>query len=249
MIWLAPYVLHSPLVNGTHFVSSCDRLFSSVPANGCASLQRNTEKCVHCGHVFVRHEQIPFITRSDRKTFHLSLVSKPDLRAVSPRGFPPEHMLCIFAYAHDRTESQVRFIVVIILGSRVQVGCSEMEDVADALAELLESGKKPKAAYMVGSVENVPLSTGRMEKLSARLRLQDRILAEMRPVVFVLINGYAAFGMFTTSLDRSVGISSCTCWTPGSLSRMLLIWLRIWFSQARRFVSVWCEPSGRSVSR
>jgi hypothetical protein len=158
MIWLAPFVLHSRLVDGSYFVSSCDTLFSSVPANGCSSLQRNTEKCVHCGHVFVRHEQIPFITRSDGKTFHLSLVSKPDLRAVSPRGFPPEHIICIFAYAHIRTKPQDRFIVVIILGSREQFGCPEMEDVADALAELLEAGKKPKAAYMVGLGQPFPES-------------------------------------------------------------------------------------------
>src|ERR1019366_357465 len=104
--------------------------------------------CSHCGITFARHTEIPFINRSDGRTFHLRLYSKPDSHPVSLRRIPPEHVNCIFAYTNG-TDTEDRFVVVIMLGPREKIGHPEIEDVADKLAELLEAGKKPNTAYVV----------------------------------------------------------------------------------------------------
>jgi hypothetical protein len=39
-------------------------------------------------------------------------------------------------------------VVLILAGEKHGVGPDEIEDAADKLAELLESGEKPEAAYM-----------------------------------------------------------------------------------------------------
>jgi hypothetical protein len=113
-------------------------------------LQRNTDKCGHCGVKFSREEQIPFVNRSDGKTFHLRLCSKPDLRPISDAGFPPQHLICKFEYSHRQTEPEKRFVIVLMLtGKKHGAGVEEIEDAADKLAQVLKAGEKPKAAYLI----------------------------------------------------------------------------------------------------
>jgi len=113
------------------------------------SLQRNTDKCAHCGISFVR-DQGPFVNRSDGKTFHLNLVSKPDLRLIAPGRVRPRQVICEFAYVRTGKARENRFVVVLISVEKHQgIGLREIEEAADKLAELLKAGEKPKAGYVI----------------------------------------------------------------------------------------------------
>ncbi|MFY9530044.1 MAG: hypothetical protein WBC04_19475 [Candidatus Acidiferrales bacterium] len=58
-------------------------------------MQRNADKCAHCGEGFSRFtEKTPIVNRSDEKSFHVILFAEPTYHA--------NQLICLFAYAHDR---------------------------------------------------------------------------------------------------------------------------------------------------
>ena len=66
-------------------------------------MQRNSDKCAHCGRIFARVTQkIPRVNRSDERSFHLELLSGPNPRPRLSGGFHSEQLMCNFVYAHDQ---------------------------------------------------------------------------------------------------------------------------------------------------
>jgi hypothetical protein len=108
-------------------------------------MQRNMEKCGHCGLALERPDDTPLVNRSDGRTFHLSLLSKHVLHVSS---VPAGTILCNFEYAFDQLEARPAVTVILLAGDRREVGIADIESVADKLAKLLDLGERPNAAYL-----------------------------------------------------------------------------------------------------
>src|ERR1700722_18469688 len=100
-------------------------------------MQRNMEKCAHCGKSFLRlTSDTPTVNRSDGETFHVSLYSGPRLSSA--------RTICIFSYVHDRIGVQNEFVSVAIpLPTKSpRTTAKQLEEVADKLVDLVKNGKK-----------------------------------------------------------------------------------------------------------
>jgi hypothetical protein len=113
-------------------------------------LQRNAEKCAHCGRIFGRVSgKIPLVNRSDETSFHLVLLSGPNPRPRLSGGFHLDQLMCNFVYAHDQIGPTNYFLVIFILrsvGGRDEVR-RQIEEAADKIADLLQAGKKIAPVY------------------------------------------------------------------------------------------------------
>ena len=113
-------------------------------------MQRNSNKCAHCGETFARvTERIPVINRSDGESFHVALFSGPDRRAGTSGRLYAGQVNCGFVYVHNRTRPQIHFVVVVIMQAKQQEkeALEQVEDVTDKIASLLLAGKKLGAVY------------------------------------------------------------------------------------------------------
>jgi len=50
-------------------------------------MDRNPERCAHCGELFIQVEKVPFINRTNGKDFHVSLFAGPNPRPNASGGF------------------------------------------------------------------------------------------------------------------------------------------------------------------
>ena len=109
-------------------------------------MQRNSDKCSHCGRMFVRgNEETPTINRSGT-TFHVSLFSGPD-----PRPNISGQFVCNFAYVDDYLVPERKFLIVYVLPAirgREEL-LRQVEIAADGIAELLQAGRSLELAYTV----------------------------------------------------------------------------------------------------
>jgi hypothetical protein len=108
-------------------------------------MQRNTDKCEHCGLILDRPDDTPRVNRSDGRTFHLNLLSKYVLEVSS---VPAGTVICNFECAFDQPDEKLFVTVVVLAGDERGIGIDDIERMADKLAKLLESGQKPNSAYL-----------------------------------------------------------------------------------------------------
>ena len=75
-------------------------------------MQRNVKRCDHCGELFISLENVPFINRTDGKTFHVSLFAGPNPRPDASGSFFADQSICSFSYVHDRLGKGREYVVV-----------------------------------------------------------------------------------------------------------------------------------------
>jgi hypothetical protein len=113
-------------------------------------LQRNADKCAHCGEGFFRlTKKTPIVNRSDGKSFHIGLFFGPDPRPSASGSYSPTQMICSFAYVHDRIGPDNHLIEVVMFHTK-ETGAEllrQVEEAADKLAELVASGQTLERAY------------------------------------------------------------------------------------------------------
>ena len=113
-------------------------------------MQRNSDKCAHCGRIFTRvSKKIPLVNRSDETSFHLVLLSGPNPRPRLSGGFHSEQLMCDFVYAHDQIGPTNYFLVIFILraGEDPDEVLHQIEEAADKISDLFQAGKKLEPAY------------------------------------------------------------------------------------------------------
>jgi hypothetical protein len=127
-------------------------LHSLAPGRGGLPVQRNSDKCAHCGQLFFRlSRETPIVNRSDGTSFHVSLVFGPDPEAGSISGLFSGQMLCTFIYVHDRIGAENNELTIMITrpGITRRAVVRQVEEAVDKLAELLAEGKKLDVLYTV----------------------------------------------------------------------------------------------------
>ena len=114
-------------------------------------MQRNAKECAHCGKTFVRLTgDTPLVNRSDGETFHVSLYAGPNLSSG--------RTICTFGYVHDRIKAETEYVNVAIpfpTKSRPRAA-KELEEVADKVADLVQTGKKLASSYVLEKGRLVP---------------------------------------------------------------------------------------------
>ena len=77
-------------------------------------MQRNAEKCEHCGKPFPRLSvKIPIVNRST-ESFHVSLFSGPDTRPKFSGGFYDDQVICDFTYIHNDLGAKEYTVLVVM---------------------------------------------------------------------------------------------------------------------------------------
>ncbi len=112
-------------------------------------MQRNSEKCSHCGRTFVRADRTAIVNRSDGRTFHVSLISGPDPRPNVSGGFHKNQVVCKFGYVSYFFGPNRCFLDVFIkqADERRQSMLGRIEGVADKIAEMVHAGHELPLAY------------------------------------------------------------------------------------------------------
>lgn len=118
-------------------------------------MQRNSDKCGHCGRMFVRADGTAVVNRSDGKIFHVTLISGPSPRPDVSGGFHKNQAVCKFGYVSDFLGPKRYFLDVFIKhsdGGRQRI-LQRVECAADKIAELVHAGHELPPAYTLdGSV-------------------------------------------------------------------------------------------------
>ena len=114
-------------------------------------MQRNAKRCAHCGESFVPVENVPFINRTDRKTFHVTLFAGPNPRPTPSGGFFARQRICSFWYVHNQLGPKRRYVVVYIPKAEINI-----EDAADLVADLVQAGQKLRGIYTVNDSQLTP---------------------------------------------------------------------------------------------
>lgn len=112
-------------------------------------MQRNSDKCAHCGRMFVRVDGTAVVNRSDGKTFHVSLISGPDPRPDVSGGFHKDQAVCKFGYVSYFFGPNRCFLDVFIKHANDgrQGILQQIEGAADKIAEMIHAGHELPAAY------------------------------------------------------------------------------------------------------
>jgi hypothetical protein len=110
-------------------------------------MQRNSDKCGHCGRMFVRTDRTAIVNRSDGKTFHVSLISGPDPRPFASGGFHKNQAVCKFGYVHDRIGPQ-RYFLDVFIG---YADDGQAESAADKVADLVHEGRELGPTYALNN--------------------------------------------------------------------------------------------------
>ena len=112
-------------------------------------MHQNSDKCYHCGRMFVRIEGTAIVNRSDGKTFHVSLVSGPEHRHSVSSGFHENQAMCKFGYVHDLIGPKRKSLDVFI--RRANEGRQELlqqiERAADQIVRLVHAGRELEPTY------------------------------------------------------------------------------------------------------
>lgn len=120
-------------------------------------MQRNSDKCSHCGRMFVRADGTAVVNRSDGMTFHVSLISGPSPRPDVSGGFHKDQAVCKFGYVSDFIGPERRFLDVFIKhvdeGRRV---LQRIESAADKIAELVHAGHELPPSYTLDGTVLAP---------------------------------------------------------------------------------------------
>ncbi|MFY9530042.1 MAG: hypothetical protein WBC04_19485 [Candidatus Acidiferrales bacterium] len=122
-------------------------------------MQRNADKCDHCGERFFRlTEKTPIVNRSDGKSFHIGLFFGPDPRPSPSGGYPANQVICSFAYAHDRIGPDNQLVEVVVFHAKEthEEVLRQVEEATDKLAELVESGKMAEHFYIFDKGQLIP---------------------------------------------------------------------------------------------
>src|SRR5690348_14838991 len=114
-----------------------------------SAMQRNSDKCGHCGRMFVRADGTAVVNRSDGKTFHVSLISGPDPRPDVSGGFQKDQAVCKFGYVSYFFGPNRCFLDVFIkhADDGRQGILQQIEGAADKIAEMVHAGHELAAAY------------------------------------------------------------------------------------------------------
>ena len=113
-------------------------------------LQRNSDKCGHCGKPFLRLTGgTPIVNRSFEKIFHLTLFSGPQPRPSLRGGFYQKQAICNFTYSHHQLEANADHVVnVVLLAQHTDRETARLvEEAIDQLADLVAEGKKLESVY------------------------------------------------------------------------------------------------------
>ena len=126
-------------------------------------MQRNRDKCGHCGRMFVRTAGTSIVNRSDGSTFHVSLISGPDATPLAAGALHANPAVCKFGYVHDRIGLK-RYLLDVFLhyGDDSEQGMlQQVESAADKVAELVREGRELGSTYRLDKGQ---LATGREER-------------------------------------------------------------------------------------
>jgi hypothetical protein len=124
-------------------------------APGPAQMNKNFSTCPHCkstgrpGIVVRITENTPLISRSDGATFHLFLQDGPTPQYGESGGLVEGRALAHFRYAQDNLRLQSEPVAIVLNTfekNRYEV-VKQIEDLADLLAERLQSGQRLSLAY------------------------------------------------------------------------------------------------------
>jgi hypothetical protein len=132
-------------------VSSVRVWYSFAPSPVRTSVQRNVERCAHCGELFIRVGSTPLINRTDGELFHVSLFSGPTPRPNASGGFFAGQLMCSFSYIHDHIGRKRKYLVVYILDVEKTV-----EEAADHIAALVQAGEKLRGLYTLANGQLKP---------------------------------------------------------------------------------------------
>jgi hypothetical protein len=119
---------------------------------------RNTDQCSHCGKIFVRTTtEIPLVNRSDGKSFHIELYSRPEQRSTRSTRFPSQ-VVCSFTYVNEATGLTEGSVAVAMPNANESPEelLSDVEKVADKLEELAVQGKELEQAYTFDAGQLLP---------------------------------------------------------------------------------------------
>jgi len=112
-------------------------------------MSKNSDKCGHCGRIFVRTDKSEIVNRSDGRTFHVNLFSGPDPRPNISGGIYADQAMCNFGYVHDRIGPKRNSLVVFIAhaneGRRELL--QQIEMAADKIVQLVHAGQKIESTY------------------------------------------------------------------------------------------------------
>ena len=112
-------------------------------------MQRNSNKCGHCGRFFVRTDLTAIVNRSDGRTFHVSLLSGPRPRPIISGGFYAHQAMCEFGYVHDLIGPKRNLLIVFISHAHEMRRelLQQIEMAADKIVGLVHAGPKLEPTY------------------------------------------------------------------------------------------------------
>lgn len=122
-------------------------------------MQRNAEKCGHCGKPFVRlTHNTPIVNRSFEDIFHLTLFSGPQPRPNLRGGFYRNQLLCNFTYRHKRRSADYDSVILVMLRVRSPEAktLGHVENVADQLSELIAKGAEVPPTFTFDGNRLIP---------------------------------------------------------------------------------------------
>jgi hypothetical protein len=116
---------------------------------------RNFTACPHCaakglpGHLWKIEERTPSITLSDGKSFHLILLSGPDLVPAPSGGLRANRLVGQFSHLHDNFGAEPQRAAVLLTrpGENFQQVTAQLDKAALKLAELLKHGNPLSPEY------------------------------------------------------------------------------------------------------
>ena len=134
---------------------------------------RNFTACPHCaakglpGQLWRIEERTPSIVLSDGKSFHLILLSGPNLVPAPGGGLRANRLVGQFSYVHDNLGTEAYRVAVLLTrpGENFQQVTAQLEKAALKLAELLEHGTPLSPEYGFDGDVLWDLSAGYRRKL------------------------------------------------------------------------------------